>query len=169
MVNTLRFSEQHNSTHNTPVGLDPSLASTYGAYIVNPVTGLPYTINVSGAFNGGIAPNNTHGTTENFLLGNTLQWQAKPKLTFSAIAFELQYHKSESDNRNNYNGTYTFPGLYDYCATLSPDFSVGAQCPTGLANRIAAKETYDNDPFNIEQGKTLDITPKSPTQFTQTS
>ena len=169
IVNTLRFSAQHNSTSNTPVGLDPANAASYGAYILNPVTGLPYTINVSGSFNGGIAPNNTHNTTQNFLLGNTLQWQPKPKLTFSAIAFELQYHKNESDNRNNYNGTYTFPGLYDYCATLSSDFSVGAQCPVELANRIAAKEAYDNDPFNIEQGKTLDITPKSPTQFTQTS
>ena len=122
MVDTLRFSAQHNTTRNTPVGLDPAQASSYGAYIVNPITGLPYTINVSGSFNGGIAPNNTHNTTQNFLLGNTMQWQAKPKLTFSAIAFELQYHKNDSDNRNNYNGTYTFPGLYDYCATLSVGF-----------------------------------------------
>ena len=34
---------------------------------------------------------------------------------------------------------------------------------------MAQKDAYDNDPTNQAEGKTLDITPKSPTQFTQTS
>jgi hypothetical protein len=168
MVDSLRFSVQHNSSENTAIPLDPSKASSYGAYILNPNTGLPYSINVTGAFNGGPATNNTHNSSDNYTLGNTLQWQVKPTLQFSAIAFELNYRKQESDNRNNYNGTYTFPGLYDYCATLSSDFSVGAQCPVELANRIAAKEAYDNNEVNLAQGKTLDITPRAPTQYTQT-
>src|SRR6185295_7454127 len=139
-VDTIRFQEQSGNTGNSPV-------TTNG-----------YTVNVTGAFNGGAAPNLTHSAPHNFLLGNTLQWQPKPRLTFSALAFELNYHRTDTNNRNNYNGTYTFASLYDYCATLVPIFS-GTQCQIELQNKFNLQAT---DP-------SLDITPAPPVTFTQTS
>src|SRR5262249_42099359 len=100
-IDTIRFQEQHSFSHNVP-----ALGGTAPA------------INVSGSFNAGPAPNHTESRNENFVFGNTLQWQPKPKLSFSALAFELQYHRIHSNNQNNYNGTFTFASLYDYCATL---------------------------------------------------
>jgi hypothetical protein len=140
-VDTIRFQEQHGDQRNVPVILDG------------------YTLDVAGSFNGGPAPNRTQSLPQNFLLGNTLQWQPKPKLSFSAIAFELNYHRSDTNNQNNYSGTYTFASLYDYCATLSSDFSVGSQCAVELANRQALQVL---NPL-------LDITPAPPVTFTQTS
>jgi len=140
-VDTIRFQDQHGSSQSVPI--------TIGGY----------TIDVTGSFNGGPSPNHTKSLPENFLLGNTLQWQPKPKLSFSALAFELNYHRSDTNNRNNYSGTYTFASLYDYCATLSTDFSIGSQCAVELANRQALQTL---NPF-------LDITPAPPVTFTQTS
>jgi hypothetical protein len=140
-VDTIRFQEQHGSTQTVPVTL------------------AGYSIDVTGSFNGGPSPNHTQSFPQNFLLGNTLQWQPKPKLSFSALAFELNYHRGDTNNRTNYAGTYTFASLYDYCATLSPDFSVGSQCAIELANRQALQAI---NPF-------LNITPAPPVTFTQTS
>lgn len=140
-VDTIRFQEQHGDSRNVPV--------TIGGY----------SIDVTGSFNGGPAPNHMQSLPRNFLLGNSLQWQPKPKLSFSALAFELNYHRSDTNNRNDYSGTYTFASLYDYCATLSPDFSVGSQCAIELANRQALQVV---NPL-------LDITPAPPVTFTQTS
>ncbi len=144
VVDTLRFQAQNNLAQNVPV------------------TASGFTTNVTGAFNGGAAPNQTHSLTENFTLSNTMQWQASPKLAFSAIAFELQYHRSASNNKNNYNGTYTFASLYDYCAMLTPAFS-GSQCQIELQKRIELQTIAEAN------GQFLDITPQSPTTFTQTS
>jgi hypothetical protein len=138
-VDTFRFQEQHGDTGTVPV------------------TSFGYALNVTGAFNGGASPNRTHNSPENFLLGNSLQWQPKPKLSFSALAFELNYHRSDTNNQSNYNGTYTFASLYDYCATLNPIFS-GSQCQIELAKR---QDLQDLNP-------SLDITPAPPVTFTQT-
>jgi hypothetical protein len=140
-VDTIRFQDQHGSSQSVPVTI------------------AGYTLDVTGSFNGGPAPNHTQSLPQNFLLGNTLQWQPRPRLSFSALAFELNYHRSDTNNRNNYSGTYTFASLYDYCATLSSDFSVGSQCAIELANRQALQAL---NPL-------LDITPAPPVTFTQTS
>src|SRR5439155_23614749 len=55
----------------------------------------------------------------------TMKSKSTPKLAFSALAFGLQAHRSDSNNQHNYNGTYTFASLFDYCGTVS---FAGTQC-----------------------------------------
>src|SRR5262245_91653 len=96
-------------------------------------------INVNDAFNGGGAPNRNASRTMDYIFGNTVRWQPVRKLTLT-MAGEADYHKSNSDSRNNYLGTYTFSSLHDYCVAELFD---GSQCQItlGYINEANAAST----------------------------
>jgi len=81
-------------------------------------------INVTDAFNGGGAPNRNANDSRDFVLGNTTRWQASRNLTLT-MAGEANIHKTHSDSRNNYLGTYQFASLHDYCVA---EGFIGTQC-----------------------------------------
>ena len=83
-----------------------------------------YAVNVQDAFNGGGAPNRNSSLGEDFFVGNTVRWQASRTVTLT-MAGEANYHKSHSDSRNNYLGTYTFSSLHDYCFATG---FIGSEC-----------------------------------------
>ena len=144
MTNEFRIQVRRNTNGTTPV--------------TNAVA-----INVQDSFNGGGAPNRSSSLTEDYVVGNTLRFQATRKLMLT-MAAEADYHESKSNSRNNYLGTYRFASLHDYCyAELFP----GTNCEEtrqiveeANANGIAAS-------FIGPGGSVIPIT-GVPTQFTVT-
>jgi hypothetical protein len=86
-------------------------------------------INVTDAFNGGGAPNRSENTSRDFVFGNTTRWQASRNLTLT-MSGEANLHKTHSDSRNNYLGTYQFASLHDYCVAEAQSRGefIGTQC-----------------------------------------
>jgi len=81
-------------------------------------------VNVQDAFNGGGAPTRNSSDARDFLIGDTVRWQAKKTLTLT-MAGEANIHKTHSDSRNNYLGTYRFGSIHDYCVA---EGYIGSQC-----------------------------------------
>ena len=117
-------------------------------------------INVQDAFNSGGAPNRSSSFTEDYILGNTVRFQASRKLMLT-MAAEADYHKSLSNSMNNYLGTYTFASLHDYCyAEAFP----GTNCED-TRNIVNAANAAEIPPVFISpNGSEIPIT-GVPTQF----
>jgi hypothetical protein len=63
--------------------------------------------------------------------------------------FDANYSRNESESRSNFNGTFTFSSLYDYCGAIDPGFT-RAGC---AAEREKMEDAQAADP-------SLDITPQ---------
>lgn len=85
-------------------------------------------IDVRGAFRGGGGTQDSNFEVENYEFGNLLMY------TGNAISlrtgFDGNVRNTYSLSRNNYNGTYVFGSLFDYCGAIG---FAGAQCQFELA------------------------------------
>lgn len=98
-------------------------------------TSTPYTfaphINVQGAFRGGGATSDSESVNRNMDFGQLLiytgnRWAAR-------TGVDANYRRQESESRSNFNGTFVFASLLDYCAAADPNF-FGAGCQAELTN-----------------------------------
>jgi hypothetical protein len=87
-------------------------------------------INVLGAFRAGGAPGNRDTKLRSYDFGNLLMY------TGDSWAFRFGYDggftRINSDTQNNFNGTFTFNSLYDYCGIALGEFTA-SQCQIELA------------------------------------
>jgi hypothetical protein len=123
-------------------------------------------INVADAFNGGGATNRSYNLTRDYVIANQVQWQAARNLTLT-MAAEGNYHKNHSDSQNNYQGTYNFSSLHDYCyaeAIIANGNFTGTACE---ATRLLVEEANANGTvptFLSRSGQPIPIT-GVPSQF----
>lgn len=131
-------------------------------------------INVQDSFNGGGAPNRSDSSTQDYVFGNTVRWQATRKVTLT-MAGEADYHRSYSNSQNNYLGTYTFSSLHDFC--LAEGF-FGTQCQITKSYVDEAAELGIVPVFCIDPATRLELSNEDcskgipitgvPTRFTKT-
>jgi hypothetical protein len=105
MTNELRFQIRKNKNNRVPV--------TEGV-----------AINVADAFNGGGATNRSSDQSKDFTIANQFRMQATRSLQLT-FGLQADYHRTFSDSQNNYNGTFTFASLHDYCYATNFD---GSNC-----------------------------------------
>jgi len=110
-------------------------------------------INVAGTLRTGGSQQETKFTNTSYQFGDLLMYTGSRMAM--RVGFDGSHTRNWSDSRNNYNGTFNFASLYDYCG-VAFDFA-GTQCQIELANEQARKEVFEANPEN--QGQTLDITP----------
>ena len=126
-----------------------------------PLTPGQFNINVRGAFRKGGNTSNNVNRIRNYTFGNLLMYTGD---TVSIrVGYDGTFRNQNSVSRSNFNGTYTFASLYDYCGAALGGF-VTSQCQIEQQDALARKALF-------EQGnpdKTLDITPRILT-FTQNS
>jgi hypothetical protein len=120
-------------------------------------------INVQDAFNGGGATNRSNSLSRNFLFANTVRWQASNKLQLT-FAGEANYRRTYNNSQNNYQGTYTFSSLHDYCVA---EAYPGTNCETTRDIIEAAALAGVAPVFLNNRGDEIPIT-GVPTQFTIT-
>jgi hypothetical protein len=113
-------------------------------------------INVVGAFRGGGGTNDTRFEVENYNFGNLLMY------TGNAISLRMGYagglRRNYSISRSNFNGTYTFSSLYDYCGAIG---FPGSQCQVERADKEAEKAAFEA----ANPGETLDIMPRPASRY----
>ncbi len=122
-----------------------------------------YAVDVAGSFNGG-------GGTERNIDRNT-RYQAENRLRWERGEWRFQwgvetaYAKNSELFENNFNGTYEFASLHDYCLATGFD---GTNCAE--TRRIVADARTDGDtPAYLDgRGREVAIT-GTPTTFTQAS
>jgi hypothetical protein len=119
-------------------------------------------INVADAFNGGGATNRSSNSSRNFMITDQVRFQVGRTLQFTA-AIQADYRKTHSDSQNNYNGTFTFASLHDYCYATN---FVGSNCALTqqIVNDAIANGTTPT--FSSGFGQPIAIT-GVPTRYTQ--
>jgi hypothetical protein len=144
MTNDLQFQIRHDYEQRVPV-----------------TTG--YAFDVADAFNSGGGRNRSIDEVTRYQLEDRLRLE-RGDWNFQ-IGGEAEYRKNESISENNYNGTFDFASLHDYC--YATEF-VGVNCaPT---ERIVNQALSDGETpsFLDARRRPVEIT-GTPTTFTQTS
>ncbi len=104
-------------------------------------------VNVLGAFRGGGAAGNRATKLRSYDFGNLLMY------TGNAWAFRFGYDggftRIHSNTQNNFNGTFTFNSLYDYCGVALGGFTA-PQCQIELAENTGVELTGPT--FSISAG-----------------
>ena len=113
-------------------------------------------INVAGTLRTGGAQQNTRFTNTQYQFGDLLMYTGSRMAM--RIGFDGGHSSNWSDSRNNYNGTFNFGSLYDYCGAL--EFA-GTQCQLELEAKQAERAQFEAD----NPGETLDIAPDPPQTF----
>ncbi len=103
----------------------------------------------------------TGGSQQDTRFRNT-QYQFSDLLMYTGsrmamrVGFDGSHSRNWSDSKNNYNGTFNFASLYDYCGVVA-NFA-GPQCRIELQNAETRAAEFAADPANA--GEALDITPR---------
>ena len=111
-------------------------------------------INVAGTLRTGGSQQSTKFTNSGYQFGDLLMYTGNR--IAMRLGFDGSHRRNWSDSRQNYNGTYNFASLYDYCGVLG---FAGSQCQIELQAKQAEKAAFETE----NPGQTLDITP-SPAQ-----
>ena len=118
----------------------------------HPLTPGEFNINVRGAFRGGGSTNDSINRIRNYTFGNLLMYTGD---TVSLrVGYDGTYRDQNSVSRSNYNGTYTFASLYDYCGVVLGGFPT-QQCIIEQQGALADKAQFEQE----NPGEVLDITP----------
>ena len=141
-TNELRFQTNRNSSGNTP--LTDAVA-----------------INVADAFNGGGATNRSNNSSRNFMLSDQVRWQATRTLNLT-MAIQADHRSTHSESQNNYNGTFRFASLHDYCYATG---FVGTACQE-TQQIVAAALAAGTTPSFTNGTSVIPIT-GVPTQYSQ--
>jgi len=104
-------------------------------------------INVQGTLREGGSTSSSHTEFRNYSFNDLLMytgdaWNIR-------TGFDGNYSRNDSESRTNFNGTFTFSSLYDYCGAIDPAFSL----PGCQVERQKMLDAQAADPA-------LDITPK---------
>jgi hypothetical protein len=131
----------------------------------NPLTS-SVSVNVTDAFNGGSANNQSTTRTKSFQLADQVRAVLGKNGKYQINAgVEADYNLDYNSSQSNYFGTYTFASLYDYC--YATNFA-GVNCQpaqTIVNNALALGITPT---YTDSLGRQIPITGR-PTQFTLTS
>ena len=112
-----------------------------------------YNINVRGAFRKGGNTSDASNRIRNYTFGNLLMYTGD---TVSLrVGYDGTYRNQVSVSRSNFNGTYTFASLYDYCGVALGGF-VTEQCRIEEQAELARKTQFEKD--NL--GQVLSILPR---------
>ncbi len=111
-------------------------------------------INVAGTLRTGGSQQNTRFRNTQYQFGDLLMYTGSRMAM--RLGFDGSHSRNWSDSRNNYNGTFNFASLYDYCGVVL-NFA-GPQCRIELENEQARAAAFAADPDN--EGQVLDITPR---------
>ena len=153
MVHELRFQASRNNNSNTPIS--DAMA-----------------INVADAFTSGGGSTRSDNHSGRYQLANTLTWQLMGGKLSLRSGGQLDYQQQESNSQQNYNGTYYFSSLHDYClATSVGGQYFGSKCletqaivEQAAANGVAP--TFIVQP-SFGPARTVEIT-GIPTQYRRT-
>ncbi len=115
----------------------------------DPLTEAPH-INVRGAFRAGGSINKRESKVRQYDFGDLFMY------TGSSLALRVGYdggfNRIDSNSQINFNGTFTFNSLYDYCG-IAPGLAHFPRCAIELQNRAG---TPFNDPtYSISVGNPL--------------
>jgi hypothetical protein len=122
-----------------------------------------YAIDVADAFRRGGGTNRQSDNRTTVQVDNRLRWE-RGEWNFQ-LRGEVEYRTDLSIDENNYNGTFDFASLHDYCyATAFP----GVNC-VDTQNIVTAAESSGTPPtYTDARGREVEIT-GVPTTFTQAS
>ncbi|HEX4998695.1 MAG TPA: carboxypeptidase regulatory-like domain-containing protein [Terriglobia bacterium] len=153
-VNVWRVQFNHSSNERTPVS------------IADPIIPGAIAVNVQDAFYGGAAQNRSTSRSSDFIFTEQFQTTAG-KWTFK-VNGQLERRHPISESENNYQGTYTFSSLHDYCVA-SGFYGDNCQETLDIWNDAMASGTT---PVYSVAGAGGSMTARTitgvPTQFTQT-
>ena len=155
VINEIRFQMNRGVSESTPL-------NTSGAY-----TGI-YSINVTDAFIGGPATNRSNDLTKSFQFADQLR-ASRGKWQFNS-GVEVNYNSRNNASENNYNGTFEFSSLNDYCYAhfLALGFYEGVNCQVTQSIVSAAQANRTAPKFVNSFGQEVAIT-GVPTRFTRRS
>jgi len=86
----------------------------------DPMTDAPH-INVLGAFRGGGSPTKRESKVRQFDFGNLFMYTGRSLAL--RVGFDGGFNRLNSDSQNNFNGTFTFNSLFDYCGIALGGFA----------------------------------------------
>ena len=86
----------------------------------DPITDAPH-INVLGAFRGGGSPTKRESKVRQFDFGNLFMYTGRSLAL--RVGFDGGFNRLNSDSQNNFNGTFTFNSLFDYCGIALGGFA----------------------------------------------
>ncbi len=113
-------------------------------------------IRVSGAFRGGGSTQDTRFNVRNFTFGNLLMYTGNAISV--RVGYDGNYRMNRSESRQNFNGTFTFASLYDYCGVVLGGFFTDT-CGQAQQQQLTRKAEFEAD----NPGQVLDITPRAST------
>ena len=99
----------------------------------DPISGAPH-INVLGAFRGGGSANKRESRISNYNFGNLFMYTGRSLAL--RVGYDGTFNRLHSDSQNNFNGTFTFNSLYDYCGIALGGFPA-PQCQVELQSQPA--------------------------------
>jgi len=117
-----------------------------------PINSGPH-INVLDAFGAGGATENVAYTLRGYEFGDLLMYSGD-RLALR-LGYDGNHQRITVDSRSNFNGTFTFSRLYDYCGVVLGEF-VTATCQLELLEAQERKASFESD----NPGQTLEITPR---------
>jgi hypothetical protein len=145
MIHEARFQASRNNNQNIPVS---------DAMVIN----------VADAFTGGGGSTRRDDHSTTYQLGDTLTWQLMRGKLNLRIGNEFIYRKNFSSSQTNYNGTYYFSSLHDYCWAINFN---GTNCGTTQAIVLDAQANNTTPQFLNSRGSPITIT-GIPTRYTRT-
>ena len=120
-----------------------------------------FAINVADAFDGGGGTSHSNNQEVSFRVDDTLRLQRGPWNV--ELGGTLQYGRERNVDQDNYNGTFEFASLHDYCLATG---LVGASC-ANTTQVVAAARTGGGVPTYLDaRGRVAEIT-GVPVTFTQ--